>query len=84
MSLLLKHQTAAQFISRVRERYRNAFWEELIIIARWVLNKLESGDITDSQCRNAWNKTILEWTALKTKMQNWVNNYDSVQSAQGE
>ena len=84
MALLLKHQTAAQFIARFREAYRNADRERLVQLARFILARIAAGDITDAQCRNAFNLTAAQWTNLKTKMQNWVTAHNSIQSAVGE
>ena len=84
MALLLKHQTQQEFIDRFREAYRNSDKEQLVQLARWLLARIAANDITDTQCRNAFNMGVVAWTALKNKMQNWVNNYDSVQTAQGE
>jgi len=84
MALLLKHQTAAQFIARFREAYRNADRERLVQLARFILARIAAGDITDAQCRNAFNLTSAQWTNLKTKMQNWVTAHNSIQSAVGE
>lgn len=41
MALQLKHQTVAQFVSRVREAYRNREREDLVRIARWILAALK-------------------------------------------
>lgn len=84
MALLLVHQTQQQFVQRFFSEFRVSAGERTIQLARFVLNKIANGDLTDSQCRNAANKTVLEWTNLKTKMQNWVDNYDSSQAAVGE
>jgi hypothetical protein len=53
-------------------------------LARWLLARIAANDITDNQCRNAFGLTVLQWTTLKNKMQDWVNKYNSVQTAQGE
>jgi hypothetical protein len=84
MALLLKHQTAEQFVARVRSAYRNSERERLITIARWILSALAAGDITDQQCRTAFGLNVTQWNAIKTKMQNWVTASNSVQSAVGE
>ena len=84
MALILKHQTAAQFIARFREAYRNSERERLVQLARFILARLAAGDITDAQCRSAFNLTTTQWNNLKTKMQNWVTAANSVQSAVGE
>ena len=84
MALLLKHQTAAEFVARFREAYRNSDRERLVQLARFVLSRIAAGDITDAQCRTAFGLSAAQWTTLKTKMQNVVTAANSVQSAVGE
>lgn len=84
MALLLKHQTVQEFISRFREAYRNGERERVCQLARFILSRIAAGDITDAQCRNAFNLTAQQWNALKTKMQNFVAAQDTVRGAVGE
>ena len=84
MALNLKHQTAPQFATRLRERYRSASREECARIASWILRHIANGDFTDLQVRNAFGLTAGQWTTLKAKMQALVDNYNAVQLAQGE
>lgn len=84
MALNLKHQTAAQFAARLRERYRNASEGECARIAAWILRHIANGDFTDLQVRNAFGLTAGQWTTLKAKMQALVDNYSAVQAARGE
>lgn len=84
MALALKHQTAAEFIARFREAYRNADKERLARLAKWLMARIAAGDITDAQARNAFNLTVAQWGTLKTKVTNLVANYDAVQAAKGE
>ena len=84
MALLLKHQTAGDFIARFREAYRNSDRERLVQLARFVLSRIQAGDITDAQCRAAFGLNTTQWNALKTKMQTFVTAHNTIQSAQGE
>ena len=84
MALLLKHQTAADFVSRFRAAYRDASRERLVQLAKFIIARIAAGDITDAQCRNAFGLTTVQWNNLKTKMQNWITASNSVQSAVGE
>lgn len=84
MALNLRHQTAAQFAARLRERYRNASREEAARIATWVLDRIEAGDITDAQMRTAFSLTAAQWTTLKAKMTTLRTNWQAVQAARGE
>jgi hypothetical protein len=84
MALLLKHQTASQFVARFREAYRNAERERLVQLAKFIISRIQSGDITDAQCRTAFGLNTTQWNTLKTKMQNFVTANTTIQSAQGE
>jgi hypothetical protein len=84
MALLLKHQTAAQFVSRFREAYRNGERERLVQLAKFIINRIAAGDITDAQCRSAFGLNTTQWNNLKTKMNNYITAHNAVQSAVGE
>lgn len=84
MALLLKHQTAEAFIARVREAYRNGDRERLVKIARFILSRIQAGDITDAQCRNAFGLNVTQWNNLKTRMQNLVTADNALNAATGE
>lgn len=84
MALNLKHQTAAEFAARLRERYRNSSREETARIAKIIVARIQAGDFTDTQVRNIFGLSVAQWDALKTKMQNLIANYDAIQSAGGE
>jgi hypothetical protein len=84
MALLLKHQTAAQFVSRFREAYRNADRERCVQLARFVVARIQAGDITDAQCRTAFGLSTTQWNTLKTKMSGFISAANTVKSAVGE
>jgi hypothetical protein len=84
MALILKHQTAAEFIARFRGAYRNADRERLVQLAKFVISRLAAGDITDAQCRTAFGLNTTQWNTLKTKMNNYITASNTVQSAVGE
>jgi hypothetical protein len=84
MALLLKHQTAEQFVARVREAYRDGDRDRVIQIARFIISRIQAGDITDAQCRTAFGVTTTKWNSIKTKMNNWITAQNTVQSAVGE
>lgn len=81
MALLLKHQTPAQFVARLREAYRNSDREKVINLARFIVSRIQAGDITDAQCRTAFGLTSAQWNTLKAKMNSWIAADNSVQSA---
>lgn len=84
MALLLKHQTVQQFVARFREAYRNSDRERLIMMARFIVARIQSGDITDAQCRSAFGLNVTQWNALKSRMQNFITAQNTVQGAVGE
>jgi hypothetical protein len=84
MALLLKHQTAQQFVARFREAYRNAERDRLVQLARFILSRIQAGDITDAQCRTAFGLNTTQWNNLKTRMQNFITAQNTVLSAVGE
>ena len=84
MALILKHQTAAEFVTRFREAYRNSDRETLIMLARFILGRIAAGDLTDAQCRTAFGLSTTQWNALKTKMNNFITSHNTVLSAVGE
>jgi hypothetical protein len=57
MALLLKHQTAAQFVARFREAYRNSERERCVQLGKFVIARIQSGDLTETQVRNACGLT---------------------------
>lgn len=84
MALLLKHQTAEQFIARFREGFRTVERERAVLYARFIISRIQSGDITDAQCRTAFNMNVTQWNNIKTKMQNWITSSNVILSAVGE
>jgi len=84
MALLLKHQTAAQFIARFREAYRNSDRERCVQLAKFVIARIQAGDITDAQVRSAFGLNSTQWNTLKTKMNNWIAAHNTLQAAVGE
>lgn len=84
MALLLKHQTAEQFVARIRAAYRDGDPAVVVKIARFILARIQAGDITDAQCRTAFGLNVTQWNNLKTKMQNFVTAANTAEAAQGE
>jgi len=84
MALNLKHQTAAEFAARLRERYRNASKEEAARIATWIMNHLDNGDFTETQLRTVFGLTPAQLTTLKAKLTALRDNWQAVQAARGE
>ena len=84
MAINLNHQTAAQFAARLREWWRNSTREECARIAWWIIERINAGDVTDAQLRNAFGLTVAQYNTLKTKWTNLRTAYNAVQAAAGE
>jgi len=84
VALNLRHQTAAQFVARFRERFRAAEREDAAKMATWLLNRIADGDVTDTQVRNAFGLNNTQYNALKTRMTNLRTAWLAVQAARGE
>ena len=84
MPILLKHQTPSQFVGRLREAYRVSSREQTAQIARWILAKLQTGDVTDAQLRTAFGLTTAQWNTVKTKMTALRNAANALKTAAGE
>ncbi len=84
MALLLKHQTPEAFVARVRQAYRDGNSEQLVKIARFLIARVQAGDVTDAQLRTAFGLNNTQWNALKTRMQALIAADNTVKSAVGE
>ena len=84
MALILKHQTAEAFIARARQAYRDGNNERLVKIARFIIARVQAGDVTEVQLRTAFGLNVTQWNALKTRMQNLIAADNAVRSAVGE
>ena len=84
MALILKHQTVEAFAARVRAAYRDGASETLVKVARFLIARIQAGDLTEAQIRSAFGLNTTQWNALKTKMQSLINADNTVKSAVGE
>ena len=80
----LRFQTASEFVSRVREFYRNRDGEALAKVAIWMRDRIQAGDITENQFQSAFGFTQQQWNNFKTTMQNLADSYSLVESAVGQ
>lgn len=84
MAMLLKHQTVEQFVARVRAAYRDGDSARVIAVARFLIARIQAGDLTDAQCRTAFGLNNTQWNNLKTKMQNYITADNAAKTAAGE
>lgn len=80
----LVHQAGAQFAARFRARYRDASQVECAKMAKWILDRIDAGDFTDAQVRNAFGLTAGQWTTLKAKLTTLRTQYNAILAARGE
>lgn len=84
MALLLKHQTVEEFVSRFRAAYRDAERERCVQLCKFIISRINAGDITAVQVRAAFGLNSSQWTTLRNKMQSYIDAHSTVQSAIGE
>ena len=84
MALVLQHQTAAEFVARLREKYRTSSREECARLAAWIYDHYQAGDFTAAQLRAAFGMNQTQFTAFVAKVQALRDHWVAVQGAQGE
>lgn len=84
MALDLKHQTKAQFLSRLRVKYEAAQGEQACRLATWLTDAIDAGDVTDAQARAAWGMTTAQWASLKGRMTQARQSWRAVEAMRGE
>lgn len=80
----LNHQTAAQFAARFRARFRDSSRVECAKLAKWILDRIDAGNFTETAVRNAFGLTVTQWNTLKAKLTTMRTNYNAVLAAVGE
>ena len=80
----LQHQTGAEFSARFRARYKDASRVECAKLAKWIMDRIDAGDFTETAVRNAFGLTAGQWTTLKAKLTTLRTNYNAVLAATGE
>jgi hypothetical protein len=81
---VLEHATKTLFAQVLRETYRNATREECARLAAWIIHRINSGWVTETQVRNAFGLTVGQWTTLKAKLTALRDHWLAIQAAQGE
>ena len=85
MALNLKHQTAAEFVARLREKYRNSSKDECARLAYWLYERYAAGDVTQAQIRTAFGlDTTAKWTAFRDKVLALRDHWAAILAARGE
>jgi hypothetical protein len=71
-------------VARIRELFRNNERERLCEIAHWILERINAGDLTDLQVREAFGLTPGQYNALKSRISALAAALDTVRGAKGE
>ena len=71
-------------VVRIRELFRNGERERLCEIARGILARINAGELTDTQVRNAFGLTAGQYNALKNRIIALAMALDTVRGARGE
>jgi hypothetical protein len=81
----LQHQTAAQFADKLRAEYRISTRQRVCYLAWWLIRRINAGDFTDVQVRNAFGMTTQQYTTFKTnKLVPFHDHWVAVLAAEGE
>lgn len=84
MALLLKHQTPSDFVARFRAAWRDGAQERLVLLSRFMIARIQAGDITDAQCRTAFGMNATQWNAIKSKMSTLISADNTILTAIGD
>ena len=79
----LQYQTADEFATAIRIKYKNANGIEAAQIAKAILDAINSGQVTDAQVQNAFGLTQAQYTNNKAKLQTVMDDYDAVIAVMG-
>lgn len=81
---VLEYATKSDFAPVMREAYRSATKEQCAYLANWIINRVTSAWVTETQVRNAFGLDAGQWNTLKAKMIALRDHYLAVQAAAGE
>ena len=84
MALILKHQTVQELVARVREAYRTGDPDKLARIAQFFTSRVQSGDLTETQIRNAFGMNQTQFNNFKAKLQSIASARSTIDSSVGE
>lgn len=83
MALILKHQTVEAFVARVRAAYRDGDSDTLVKVARFLIARVQAGDLTEAQIRTAFGVNQTQWNSIRNEMQALINADNLIKSAVG-
>lgn len=77
-------QTGAQLAARFRADYLTATQVQAYRMAYWIIERIATGDLTDTQVRNAFSLNTSQYTALKSRLQTRHDALVTMLAAVGE
>jgi hypothetical protein len=78
------HQSKAQFMARLREEYRRRSQAELAQLAYWIIERLNSGQITDAELQAAFGLSSGQYTNYKARAVTLHDDWAVILSATSE
>ena len=81
---VLRDNTKAQFLVRIRDAYLNATGARTLILAKWIIDMLDSGFYTQLVLRTAFGLTVAQWTMFEVKLRALRDAAISLAEAKGE
>ena len=84
MPLQLKHATKAQFLTRLREVYRDAEGIEAGRIAARMVRLITDGDLTNAEIQAYFNLSGVQIAQFKPRIQTAATRYNDMLTARGE
>lgn len=82
--MILRHQTKAAFLARLRADYAASQGERAARLSTLILEWIADGSFTDAEMRAGFGKTAAQWATFKTQAQQQANALASVRNARGQ
>jgi len=84
MPIVLHYATLTQLGNEFRQRYLDSSGVQTWRLAKWLMDRIDDGTVTDAQVRNFFNLSVPQYNTLKTKMLDFRTKYEDLQGAAGE
>ena len=80
----LVYATKSKLAIAFRELFRRSRKQETARMARWILDRIDSGFVTEAQIQSVFGLTAGQWTTLKAKLTDLRAAHVAANNAQGE
>lgn len=84
MALVLLHQNIQNFVARLREDFRGSERDRTLLLARFILARINDTTFTDAQMQAVFGVTATKWTQIKSKMNAAVTASNTLLAYVGE